>query len=211
MFSGRGRTRTCKGFRLVRVATGCHRPVGSPFQAASAGFEPASLPLTAGRSTVERQGIESQRWDSNPLGPLYGSGARPVGLHWHRSGWPAGVEPAWSRFTAGSRCRWSSATVLQPGIEPGPRPSQGRAISVSPSKQLPVQESNLPTSLRRAGARSARQAVDRGGNRTLICRVQTGRLPVGRHAQVPSVAPVGFEPTSFRLRGGRPAIWATRP
>ena len=28
--SGRDRTRTCKGFRLVRFPTGCHRPVGLP-------------------------------------------------------------------------------------------------------------------------------------------------------------------------------------
>jgi hypothetical protein len=38
--------------------------------------------------------------------------------------WPTGLAAA-----------LRSATVLQPGIEPGPRPSQGRVMSVSPSKQ----------------------------------------------------------------------------
>ena len=53
---GRGGTRTRKGLRLVRLPTGCHQPVGSPFpgrlSAAPAGLEPATVPLTAGRSTV---------------------------------------------------------------------------------------------------------------------------------------------------------------
>src|SRR5262245_8333854 len=77
----------------------------------------------------------------------------------------------------------------RPGVEPGPAPSDGAMISDF----------------------TTRAKVDRGGSRTLICRVQAGRLPVGRHAQVPSVAPVGVEPTVSRLRGGCPAGRAARP
>ena len=84
--------------------------------------------------------------------------------------------------------------VPRPGVEPGPGPSERRMMSVSPpGQQEPVTREGLEPS-RRGGHGLLRTAclpfhhlailrtVDRGGSRTLICRVQTGRLPVRRHA-----------------------------
>ena len=52
--SGRDRTRTCKGLRLARLPTGCHRAfwLALPNQAVPAGLEPATVWLTASRTTV---------------------------------------------------------------------------------------------------------------------------------------------------------------
>ena len=74
-----GRSRTCFG-------SGCSRPPDRPAPASSR--------------------KQSQRWDSNPLGPPYESGARPVGRRRQLSGWPGGVEPARLRFTAGVPASW---------------------------------------------------------------------------------------------------------
>ena len=94
--------------------------------------------------------FKSQRWDSNPHAPLYRRGARPVERHWHQGGrWESNPHNPGSQ--PGLAAALSSATVLQPGIEPGTRPSQGRVMSLSPSKQgqYPGQESNLDLLLRR--------------------------------------------------------------
>jgi hypothetical protein len=196
-----------------------------------AGVEPASRsgcsrPPEPSGPTSSRN--KSRRWDSNPLGPRYEGGARPVehrrpnqaasagveptrpefrapvpsrgpgqrsrasggtrtrtrpftgGVRARRgalaSGWLAGVEPAQPRFTAGSRCRlefrpsaptWTRTrnsafagprdvrftieawTVPRPGVEPGPAPSEGAMMSLSPPGQ---------------------QASDQGGTRTLTPR-----------------------------------------
>jgi hypothetical protein len=52
--SGRDRTRTCKGLRLVRFPSGCHRAswLALPYRAVPAGLEPATVWLTASRTTV---------------------------------------------------------------------------------------------------------------------------------------------------------------
>jgi hypothetical protein len=68
--------------------------------------------------------------------------------------------------------------------------SQGRRLPISPisaKKQYPGQESNLGLDLRRVARcpfhhQGDSEAGDRGGNRTLVCRVQADRLPVRRHA-----------------------------
>jgi hypothetical protein len=94
---------------------------------------------------------QSQRWDSNPLPPLYGSGTRPVENRRLDAGWPVGVEATTDWLTTSSPIHLSSATVLRPGIEPGTRPSQSRTMSLSPSKQFkqyPDHESNLDLDLR---------------------------------------------------------------
>jgi hypothetical protein len=84
-----------------------------------AGIEPARFPLQEGCSTSRAAlALEGGRRESNPHNP----GSQP-----------------------GLAAALSSATVLQPGIEPGTRPSQSRVMSLSPSKQeqYPGQESNL--------------------------------------------------------------------
>ena len=52
--SGRDRTRTCKGFRLACFPSRCHRAcwLALPNQAVPAGLEPATVWLTASRTTV---------------------------------------------------------------------------------------------------------------------------------------------------------------
>ena len=102
----------------------------------AAGLEPARAPLQEGCSS-RRAALASR-------------------------GWPAGVEPAQPRFTAGSRCRfefghsaptWNrtrnsafaeprdvpftieARTVPRPGVEPGPAPSEGAMMSLSPPGQ----------------------------------------------------------------------------
>ena len=101
-----GRSRTCLG-------SGCSRPPGRPAPASS---------------------IQSQRWDSNPLRPLYESGARPVEHRRLFAAASAGVEPTRPRFRAsvpsrgpgqrmiqqrvGSRLRSGTATVT--GSHAGP-------------------------------------------------------------------------------------------
>ena len=94
-------------------------------QKPAAGIEPARAPLQEGCSACRAAlAHECDRRESNPHNP----GSQP-----------------------GLAAALSSATVLQPGIEPGTRPSQGRVMSLSPSKQeqYPDQESNLGLDLRR--------------------------------------------------------------
>src|SRR5215468_11939889 len=52
--SGRDRTRTCKGLRLARLPTGCHRAcwLALPYRAVPAGLEPASVWVTASRTNI---------------------------------------------------------------------------------------------------------------------------------------------------------------
>src|SRR5262249_51290017 len=53
LYSGRDRSRTCKGFRLGRVPGGRRRQSASPsVSAVPAGLEPAPVWLTASRTTV---------------------------------------------------------------------------------------------------------------------------------------------------------------
>ena len=114
-------------------------------------------------------------------------------------GWPAGVEPAQPRFTAGSRCQFEfghsastrnrtrnsafaeprdvpftieASTVPRPGVEPGPAPSEGAMMSLSPPGQRVTREGLEPS--RRGGHGLLRTAclpfhhlaisVDRGGS-----------------------------------------------
>ncbi len=169
----------------------------------AAGFEPAPFRSSGGRSyrlSYAGMGL-SRRRDSSPHTPSEEGGARPLGRRRLLSGWPVGVEPTQPRFTAGSRYRfefghsaptWTrtrnsafagprdvrftieAITVPRPGVEPGPAPSKGAMMSLSPPGHL--------------------SPVDRGGSRTLICRVQADRLPVRRHARIEPVAPQGVEP-----------------
>jgi hypothetical protein len=74
----------------------------------AAGLEPARAPFQERHSTNRvAPAQEGGRRESNPHNP----GSQP-----------------------GLAAALSSATVLQPGIEPGTRPSQGRVMSLSPSK-----------------------------------------------------------------------------
>ena len=65
--SGRDRTRTCKGFRLARLPTGCHHAswLALPSGTVPAGLEPATLWLTASRTTFvlrDNQSNSSGGW-----------------------------------------------------------------------------------------------------------------------------------------------------
>jgi hypothetical protein len=98
--SGRDRTRTCKGLRLARLPTGCHRAcwLALPYRAVPAGFEPAPVWVTASRTTVvlrdsevsaDRTGIEPERARRTPFPGAHdrraGSDANPV-LQFRRLG-----------------------------------------------------------------------------------------------------------------------------
>ena len=91
--SGRDRTRTCKGLRLARLPTGCHRAcwLALPYRAVPAGLEPVPVWVTASRTTVvlrdseysaDRTGIEPERARRTPFPRAYdrcaGSDANPV-------------------------------------------------------------------------------------------------------------------------------------
>ena len=97
-------------------------------------------------------------------------------------GWPVGVEPTQSRFTAGSRYHFgfghsvpgrsrtcmasafagrrasttpqgqsSTPSVPRPGVEPGPAPSEGAMMSVSPPGQSACRAGVEPAQQARAG------------------------------------------------------------
>ena len=74
-----------------------------------------------------------------------------------------------------------------------------------PSPQCSEQDSNLQQrdsrSRASAGIGLPEHSVDPGGNRTLIPRVQTGRLPVRRRAHLFSMLREGFEPSAPAFGG----------
>ena len=92
--------------------TGCSRPPGRPAPASSSS--------------------KSQRWDSNPHVPLYGSGARPVEHHWLHRSLSTLHSPLSTRSQGG---RWES-NPQKPVHSRVPQP-----LWVRP--QYPRQESNL--------------------------------------------------------------------
>lgn len=121
-----------------------------------AGVEPASCRFAADRLAIRprrhRAKQKSQRWDSNPLGPRYEDGARPVGHRWRRTGWPVGVEPTQPRFTAGSRNRFGFGHSIPVRSRTSPPTFAGSCASATPQgchSQYPGQESNLGLDLRR--------------------------------------------------------------
>ena len=83
--------------------------------------------------------------------PFTGGVLDPFELRWQQKGGRRESNPHNPGSRPGLAAALSSATVLQPGLEPGTRPSQGRVTSLSPSKQTqyPGQESNLDLLLRR--------------------------------------------------------------
>jgi hypothetical protein len=76
---------------------------------------------------------QSQRWGSNPLGrltravpgPSSNAGIQSQGGRWESNPHYPGSQP-------GSATTLDSATLPRPGVEPGPAPSQGAMMSVSP-------------------------------------------------------------------------------
>jgi hypothetical protein len=81
-YSGRDRSRTCKGLRLARVPGGCHRPFGLPFR------------------------NRRKEWESNPQGlaaHLFSRQApSPIGSSFRKKAVPVGLEPT-PRSLTGSR------------------------------------------------------------------------------------------------------------
>src|SRR6516225_10161173 len=97
--SGRDRTRTCKGLRLARLPTGCHRAcwLALPYRAVPAGLEPAPVWVTASRTTVvlrdnhckrtEQESNLNERGARLFQGPMTGTPGRTPTLSGSSGGW----------------------------------------------------------------------------------------------------------------------------
>ena len=139
----------------------------------AAGIEPAPSRLQRDARPSSCTGIlQSQRWDSNPHTPPYDSGTRPVEHRWLDRGWPVGVEPTQPGSQPGPATVWvrpqypwqesnlhnfrlrraaclrhtpGTRTVPRPGVEPGPAPSEGAMMSLSPPGQRVTREGLEPS------------------------------------------------------------------
>src|SRR5262249_36194670 len=88
------------------------------------GVEPTSCDLQIAASPLDHRIIQSRRGDSNPLGPRYEGGARPVEhrRHLFRAA-SVGVEPTRPRFRASVPCRGPGQKAIQSQWRGGsPRP-----------------------------------------------------------------------------------------
>jgi hypothetical protein len=115
--SGRDRTRTCKGLRLARLPSGCHHAcwLALPYRAVPAGLEPASVWVTARRTTVVLRDSDCQRTEQESnlnergarlfQGPMTGAPGRTPTLSFSSGGWGRA-----------SGLRVFSATLLPPEL-----------------------------------------------------------------------------------------------
>ncbi len=145
--SGRDRTRTCKGFRLARFPSGCHRAgwLALPYRAVRAGLEPATVWLTASRTTVVLRDSRAKRTEQESnlneagarlfQGPMTGAPGRTPTLSTSSGGW-----------VRASGLRVFSAALLPPelhrnepktlvGVEPTSRDFADRRLASRPQDQ----------------------------------------------------------------------------
>ena len=171
--SGRGGTRTCN--RALRLPT-----------AAQAGLEPATFPLTAGRSTIELQGNHSVRM--------------------------AGFEPAFSSTPSWRIARLSyilKQTVPAAGIEPAAFAFSADALpselhrnrSKTPAGVEPASKSGCSRPPGRPAPASSRIQSQRWDSNPLCPPYESGARPV-EHRRHDSGWPVGVEPTHARFTAG---------
>src|SRR5262245_32939051 len=129
--SGRDRTRTCKGFRLARFPSGCHRAcwLALPYRAVPAGLEPATVWLTASRTTVVLRDSKAKRTEQESnlneagarlfQGPMTGAPGRTPTLSKSSGGW-----------VRASGLRVFSAALLPPELH---RNEQETLVGVEPT------------------------------------------------------------------------------
>ena len=194
--SGRDRTRTCKGFRLARFPSGCHRAcwLALPYQAVPAGLEPAPVWLTASRTTVVLRDSKAKRTEQESnlneagarllQGPMTGapaSDANPV-----QAVPAAGVEPAASAFSA-RRSHHLSYTGMSKRRRQESNLLDSRCCSRPPGRPAPAIRT-------RAG----------GGTRTHFVRVTRAVPGPSSIAGTLRAASAGVEPTRPRFRASVP-------
>lgn len=100
----------CPTGRILRSTT-------DPVRAASAGVEPAAVPLTAGCSTVELRGNAVPAVGIEPTPPRLQRGAPPRELRRNEQT-PAGVEPASNRVAADCLAVQPRRRIWMAGFEP---------------------------------------------------------------------------------------------
>ena len=146
--------------------------------------------------------IQSQRWDSNPLRPLYGSGARPVEHRRHFVQVAGGSRThnglvhnqftnppefghsasTWIRtrntaFAGPDDLRFTiEASVPRPGVEPGPALSKRAMMSVSPSGQQAAEDGVEPST---SGVKARRSPAELPRHRTVAREGFEPSRPVG--------------------------------
>src|SRR5262245_19745156 len=159
--SGRNRTRTCKGLRLARLPTGCHRAcwLALPNQAVPAGLEPATVWLTASRTTVVLRDSKAKRTEQesnlNEAGTRLTQG--PMTSAPGRTPTLSGSSGGWGRA---SGLRVFSAALLPPELH---RNEQETLVGVEPT--------SCDFADRRLASRPQDQNRAGGGTRTHFVRV----------------------------------------
>ena len=213
--SGRDRTRTCKGFRLACFPSRCHHAwwLALPNQAVPAGLEPATVWLTASRTTVvlrhsksrsdysrtSRASVAQHLFRVCKLALLGTTVKRPVGLEPTRPPWRDGTLPCYvmdaSRDAPGSRTRLDPLCRRAPGRPALASSCKSQRWESNPHPS-PYESAAQPIELRR------RQYPRQESNlipdlRTVVCRPP--------HSEDSAAPGAGFEPTTYRVRACRSA------